>query len=52
VQAAPLSSDYDRLRADQEWQKTTEIKAAYSHAFAEDGHEALAGFQARPPSGT
>lgn len=34
-----LSVDYDRQRADREWQKTSEIKSSYSHSFAEDGHE-------------
>jgi hypothetical protein len=33
-----LTSDYDRTRADDEWQKTYEVKATYTHTFAED-HE-------------
>jgi len=34
-----LTGDYDRLRADDEWQKTTEAKAGYTHSFADEGHE-------------
>lgn len=34
-----VTADYDRRRTDAEWQKTTEVKASYSHAFADDGHE-------------
>ncbi len=34
-----LTSDYDRLRADDEWQKTLETKATYTHSFADEGHE-------------
>lgn len=34
-----LTGDYDRLRTDNEWQKSTEIKTGYTHSFADDGHE-------------
>lgn len=34
-----LTTDYDRLRTDNEWQKTTEVKTTYTHSFADEGHE-------------
>lgn len=34
-----ITSDYDRTRADHEWQKTTEVKTNYTHSFADEGHE-------------
>jgi outer membrane receptor protein involved in Fe transport len=34
-----VSGDYDRLRTDPEWQKTTSFDATYQHGFPEEGHE-------------
>jgi outer membrane receptor protein involved in Fe transport len=34
-----LASDYDRLRTDPEWQKTTTVDTTYQHSFPEEGRE-------------
>ncbi|HVS53175.1 MAG TPA: TonB-dependent receptor [Opitutaceae bacterium] len=34
-----VAGDYDRLRADNEWQKTTEASATYEHNFADEDHD-------------
>ncbi len=34
-----VTSDYDRLRTDPEWQKTTEFDAKFEHSFPQEGRE-------------
>ena len=36
------TGDYDRLRSDPEWQKTTDFGTTYEHNFGEEGHELTA----------
>jgi outer membrane receptor protein involved in Fe transport len=34
-----VTSDYDRLRVDPEWQKTQSVDGSWQHSFADEGHE-------------
>ena len=40
-----LTSDYDRLRNDPEWQKTLTASTTWQHSFSEEGHELTAEFK-------